>query len=161
MEIDVRAMIIGIQTSLIVFPVNLALVQIFRNIRPKEPKKPKKPKAKKKVAAETNLGLEPECDGEEEDFTDIANKTGDTPSIIDEPESKSSKKDKKRKNKGGKLHYNWIYFAWILCALSVVTCATFTVFYSLSWGPETSNEWLISFVTSFFQSVLVIQPVKV
>lgn len=143
-------MVIGIQTSLIVFPVNLALVQIFRTVKPKEPKKTKPPKSK--VSGETNLGLENSDDEDKQ------------PSGLDEPEASPDTKkgtQKKEKKNGGKLHHNWIYFAWVLCALSVVTCATFTVFYSLSWGPETSNEWLISFVTSFFQSVLVIQPVKV
>ena len=35
------------------------------------------------------------------------------------------------------------------------------IFYSIQWGKETSTEWVIAMVTSFLQSVLLLQPVKV
>ena len=29
------------------------------------------------------------------------------------------------------------------------------------FGPEKSNKWMISFITSFFESLLLSQPIKV
>ena len=42
-----------------------------------------------------------------------------------------------------------------------MTSAIFIVFYSMMWGAETSNEWLVSVMVSFFQDVIVMQPIKV
>ena len=35
------------------------------------------------------------------------------------------------------------------------------IYYSIQWGKETSTEWVIAMVTSFLQSALLLQPVKV
>ena len=44
---------------------------------------------------------------------------------------------------------------------SVVASGFFTILYSMEWGREKSLDWLCTFVLSFFQSVVVVQPVKV
>jgi len=31
----------------------------------------------------------------------------------------------------------------------------------MEWGKTKANEWLTTFVLSFFQSVIVVQPIKV
>ena len=135
-EFDLRAFIIGLEASLIVFPVNLLLVQIFRNVRPKKPKQQPDEGASEK----------------EEVFADISR----CPSSDTFPNA-SSQTTKKKKG----LPHCFVYFAWVLSFLSAATGAVFTVFYSLQWGPEIANKWLIAFVTSFVQSILIIQPVKV
>jgi hypothetical protein len=48
-----------------------------------------------------------------------------------------------------------------VCFFSIVGAGFFTILYSMEWGAEKANEWLITFVMSFFQSVIVIQPAKV
>lgn len=45
--------------------------------------------------------------------------------------------------------------------LSVTTSAFFIILYSMEWGADKANDWLVTFVMSFFQSVVVVQPVKV
>lgn len=153
-EFDLRVFIIGIQASLIVFPVNFALVQIFRNVRPKE--------VKQKRNTETT-------EKQEEVFADISrcssaqtlqNASSET-KIIEDKEDNSEKGSNTMKKKKNGLPHGYVYLAWALCFLSSVTSAVFTVFYSLSWGPEISNKWIVAFVTSFFQSIFVIQPLKV
>ncbi|XP_068684513.1 polycystin-1-like protein 2 [Montipora foliosa] len=57
---------------------------------------------------------------------------------------------------------HWFLFvAWFICTMATLTSATFILFYSLMWGAETSNEWLVSVMVSFFQDVIVMQPIKV
>ena len=48
-----------------------------------------------------------------------------------------------------------------VCFLSITASGFFTILYSMEWGAEKANEWLITFLMSFFQNVIVIQPVKV
>ena len=137
-KIDLKQMIIGLQSSLIVFPVNLALMQIFRKIRPDEP--PKSTETAEDAVDFENIST---CSDEEE-----------------RGEKREEEKNRKKEKKKG-LHRGWRYVAWVICALSTCASATFTVFYSLSWGPVIANKWLTAFVLSFFQSVLLIQPIKV
>ena len=61
----------------------------------------------------------------------------------------------------GCLPHFFIYIGWGLCVSAMLASAVFTVFYSLSWGAETSNQWLVSMTFSLFEDVLLIQPVKV
>ena len=65
------------------------------------------------------------------------------------------------KKSSGCLPHFFVYIAWILALLTSLTAATFVFFYSLMWGADTSNEWLISILVSFVQDILVIQPTKV
>ena len=50
---------------------------------------------------------------------------------------------------------------WALVFLSVAASAFFTILYSFQWGGVKSRAWLIAFVLSFFESVILIQPLKV
>ena len=59
------------------------------------------------------------------------------------------------------LPYWCVYFGWILVFLSIAAAAFFTILYSFQWGGVKSTGWLIAFVLSFFESVLIIQPAKV
>jgi len=61
----------------------------------------------------------------------------------------------------GCLPHIFIYLGWGLCISTMSASAVFTVFYSLSWGAEISNQWLVSMAFSFFEDVLLIQPIKV
>ncbi|CAF1685931.1 unnamed protein product, partial [Adineta ricciae] len=54
-----------------------------------------------------------------------------------------------------------IYIAWGLVTLSILTCSFFIILYSLEWGAKRANEWLITMMLSFGQSILVIDPLKV
>jgi polycystin 1L2 len=61
----------------------------------------------------------------------------------------------------GKLPHWVIYIAWTIVTLAVVASAFFLLLYSMQWGTEISNEWLTTFVLSFLESILVVDPVKV
>jgi len=45
--------------------------------------------------------------------------------------------------------------------LSILTCSFFIILYSLEWGAKRANEWLMTMLLSFGQSILVIDPFKV
>ena len=54
-----------------------------------------------------------------------------------------------------------VYIGWTLCLMASLVSAAFVVFYSLMWGKKVANQWLTSVLISFFQDVIVIQPIKV
>ena len=157
-EFDLKGLIIGIQASLIVFPVNLILVQVFRNVRPKKSKKQPDPE---NTEGTTNEGFSDISGCTSREFLPTDASQDDIFEEEGKENSKNKKKHDKTKKKKKGLPHGFVYVAWVLCFLSSVTGAVFTVFYSLSWGPEIANQWLLAFATSFFQSILVIQPVKV
>ena len=53
-----------------------------------------------------------------------------------------------------------ISFAWFLFVCSCSVSTTFTIFYSLLWGKEISEQWLSSMFISFTQDMAITQPVK-
>ena len=48
-----------------------------------------------------------------------------------------------------------------MVAVSILIPAFFVILYSLQWGKERSESWLMSMFFSFFQSLLVVDPIKV
>lgn len=154
-QLDFRTFIIGLQASVIIFPVNLALVQIFRSVRPKKPKQ----RTYKEAGDDTNYFSDiSRCS-----FMESLPKAFSKECFIekeDDAKAEGEQRGKDKKKRKGLPHF-FVYFAWVLCFLASVSGAVFTVFYSLNWGAEISNKWLVAFLTSFVQSILVIQPVKV
>ena len=130
--IDLKPFVIGLQSSIIIVPVNVLIVQIFRNCRPKKEKPNKKQKS----------------DEEAEDNENI-------PTVVSDIQVKNQSPPQ------GKLPHCFIFFAYALCYLASAASIFFTLLYSIQWGKETSTEWVIAMVTSFFQSVLLLQPIKV
>ena len=130
LTIDLKPFVIGLQSSIIIVPVNVIIVQIFRNLRPKK-EKPKKTTEVEDADYEAGRDLDP--------------------GILVENE----------KPPEGKLPHCFIFFAYALCYLASAASIFFTLLYSIQWGKETSTEWVIAMVTSFFQSLLLIQPIKV
>ncbi|KAM6978376.1 polycystin-1-like protein 2 [Tautogolabrus adspersus] len=74
--------------------------------------------------------------------------------------SEESQKKKKVCCHGG-LPWWFIFIGWLLVIGTSVVAGYFTMLYGLKFGKERSVSWLVSQIVSFFQSVLVIQPLKV
>ena len=106
LKVSLTQIKIGIQSSIVAIPVNVLVVSIFRNVKPRE------------------IG------------------------------------DEETKPKGCFPHW-FLFVGWFICTMATMTSAIFIVFYSMMWGAETSNEWLVSVMVSFFQDVIVMQPIKV
>ncbi|KAL5009826.1 hypothetical protein ScPMuIL_012131 [Solemya velum] len=54
-----------------------------------------------------------------------------------------------------------LYLAWFVTIAAVVTPAFFLILYSMEWGKTKSEEWLTTFLLSFVESLLVVDPIKV
>ena len=54
-----------------------------------------------------------------------------------------------------------VYVAYALIFISCSVSAAFTVFYGLTFGKAKSEAWISSMLISFWQDVLISQPLKV
>ncbi|XP_047457946.1 polycystic kidney disease protein 1-like 2 [Mugil cephalus] len=61
----------------------------------------------------------------------------------------------------GGLPWWFIFVGWLLVITTSVVSGYFTMLYGLKFGKERSISWLVSTIVSFFQSLLLIQPLKV
>ena len=120
LRLSVRQIVIGIQSALIVVPINLLIVTIFRKVKPPSRILSAKYAVSNEEAASSDNLKTPGC-----------------------------------------LPYFFVYIGWFLCLATAITSAVFTLFYSMQWGTEISNQWLTSVLVSLIQDVCVMQPLKV
>lgn len=166
-KISMRQLMIGIQSSLIIFPINLAITQLFRKsstaTTPATEEKTSLPKTEptfftrrfgRRVSAQKYLPMAYQ--------TNITSSMSTIISTSDSTYNLKTDDTKKTGDKRKKLLYRCLYYlAWILCFVSVFVSAFFTLLYSLQWGSERSQQWLLSFFVSFIQDAAISQPVKV
>ncbi|EDO43195.1 predicted protein, partial [Nematostella vectensis] len=132
---SVRQLMIGIQSSFIALPGNMIVIQIFRNLKPQE------------VQSEVNNS----AISKEDNLKNASEKQS------------NSEEDKPNGKKVclNELPHWLLYIAWTLCISMILVSATITLFYSMMWGKDISNQWLSSMLVSFFQDAFVTQPIKV
>ena len=70
-------------------------------------------------------------------------------------------KDHPEDSKACMKHYGWLTIAYVLVVLSVTVGAFFTILYAFEWGKKKSERWLVTFILSFVESVILVQPLKV
>ena len=76
-------------------------------------------------------------------------------------EEMEKKQKKKKKKKKKALPYWFLYIGWTVCFLTTFVCTFFVVLYGFQFGKDKSAQWISSMLISFFQDVLVSQPLKV
>ncbi|XP_063164775.1 polycystin family receptor for egg jelly-like [Candoia aspera] len=54
----------------------------------------------------------------------------------------------------------WRYVAWVLVFLMSFVSSVFIILYGLAYGYSASTEWFIASITSFFESVFLLQTLK-
>lgn len=129
LQFSLRQIIIGIESSLIVAPINLCIVQLF------------------KVASKLRSKEEEKDTMESDSF----------------PSTSSSQETllKKKRKRSCSCFSLVTTMAYILAFSCVVVAAVFTIFYSMQWGTDISNQWLTSMIVSFVQDLFIIQPTKI
>lgn len=184
---SVRQVMIGVQSSFVVLPVNLIIVTIFRKLKPKEENS--KSKKYEEVVEEVSsssptMGYQDfpvkAASTSESRARDVSSSNLQMAEITCPEESDNPKKkdlnwktllkifsrddddDNTKKAKKKFLFPHWcIYINYLLVAISSLTCGFFCMLYGFQFGKEKSDKWLTSMLVSFFQSIIVIQPFKV
>ncbi|XP_070581220.1 polycystin family receptor for egg jelly-like isoform X2 [Ptychodera flava] len=171
---------IGIQSNLIVFPISILVIQIFRKSRPKKKRRSRIEIAKEQLAQKRNeidsrssmvspSHIEVKPNNDEMYLLDFEEKEdGDKFMSIDamvasENEKKLAKKEKRKKKKKKAFGFpHWcIYIAWFLVFLSVAVAVTFVTFYAIQLGDLETRQWFTSLIISFLTAIFLTQPIKV
>lgn len=111
--VNLQEFIIGVESLLIVIPVNLLIVELFSH---------------------TRSPIEKKAD--------------------------TSRNPAKKKCEFSFPHW-FIFVPWLLCFLLSLSSATFVIFYSLQWGADTSEKWLVSVGMSLFMDIFVSEPLRI
>lgn len=163
---SVKQISIGVTSSMVVLPVNIIIVTIFRKLRPPDNRsKAEKDRDPNEQSEKYKTNEEvPEIVVEEEEEPDRDEEERDEEEEDEEEEKgdkKSKKKKEKKKKKASTLDPRFAYVAYTLVFLASTASGTFTVFYGLTFGKEKSEGWISSMMISFWQDVLISQPLKV
>ncbi|XP_013386043.1 polycystic kidney disease protein 1-like 2 [Lingula anatina] len=178
LQFTLEGIITGVIASLIVFPINLLIVQLFRLSRPK----PKKP-ITSTYGNDTKTGDETLSDELEKQKQFL--ETGDhSKRLLMTPTPKSSvgvsyigsdkgtpavknatkeedKSKKKKKKKGIRFPWWSIYIAYSVSFCSVVLSVYFCTEFAGAMGATKAEQWLGSFMISCMESVFLTQPIKI
>ncbi|XP_078573092.1 polycystin-1-like protein 2 [Branchiostoma floridae x Branchiostoma japonicum] len=169
--ISLPQLMIGIQSTAIILPVNLLIVFLFRHSE-KQTKS-----SGKKLNTEPGRHRRPK---KKETFT---SDNPDTPSVwyprgrpvpiqklrvvqssLDHDIEESSKTHDECKDSAvhGQKSLPWwgVFIGWLLVWCASFVAAFFTVLYTLSFGKAKSEAWACTFVTSFVTDLFLVQPVK-
>ncbi|KAI8510717.1 hypothetical protein Bbelb_116330 [Branchiostoma belcheri] len=143
---------IAVQSCIIIFPINLAIVEIFRHVSSPPERKDKNQRG----SSASSMTSDSDVVSLEEIELQKIDKAWD---FYRQPYSDSKMTEDKKK--GCILPWWCVFIAWFLVFASCVVSAFFTILYGQAYGREKAEEWLFVFFTSFFADLFVLQPVKV
>ena len=58
-------------------------------------------------------------------------------------------------------NYRWSFLGYIIAVVSMLVSGFFTILYSMQFGRAKAERWFVTAMSSFFQDVIFIQPMKV
>ncbi|CAH1237995.1 PKD1L3 [Branchiostoma lanceolatum] len=175
--ISLPQLMIGIQSALIILPVNLLIVFLFRNSGTPVPKKGSGKKSNSEPGRRV-VEVSHRRPKKEQAFN---SDNPDVPSVWhpvvgvhklrvlqasldDDVEERSKMRDVDKDNAG--LEQKWslpwwgALVGWLLVWSASFVAAFFTVLYTLSFGRAKAEAWVFTFVTSFVSDLFLVQPVK-
>ena len=151
-----RQIVVGIESALIVTPVNLLIMALFKKSREKSlskvdtRKKEANPARLQRKSTHSRL-----CCAEND------NEVGEISTEKSSIWTRTLRRLRPGTEKDVMLPNYCVYIAWFLSFVAVSVSAIFTFFFSLQWGKEISNQWLSSMLVSFIQDLFVLQPIKI
>ncbi|KAL3863292.1 hypothetical protein ACJMK2_005057 [Sinanodonta woodiana] len=151
--ISLTTIIIGIESSLIMFPINLVILQLFLRVAPK-------PKENTKSRRLSTLHQSKQS---MMSVHGLKSKTGDMETTKEEQtqDEKNPQSSNAVKSPAKRLPWWFLYIAWILVLATALVSSYFVMLYGLKYGYVKSINWLVSFLTGFSQNAVVQQPLKV
>ncbi len=82
---------------------------------------------------------------------------------LDPEQEKDNDKENNEKKSALKQHCgcSLLIAAWTVANLAILLSAFFLILYSMEWGSEKSNAWLLAFLLSFIYNAFFTDPLKV
>ncbi|CAD5112526.1 DgyrCDS1737 [Dimorphilus gyrociliatus] len=166
---------IGVVSNLIVFPVNLLVVTLFRKSRKKKKRTSRLQEAIQKnqqlASKKSKLSLQSlsvwETSTDDKPLEEVRPSETTPPPPHDtertcSPSSSSAPIITQKKQKKPFSFPWWVCIvSWIILWLSVLTCAAVVTAYGITFGDDKSKKWITSMLISFIASIFFTQPIKV
>ncbi|XP_072028186.1 polycystin-1-like protein 2 [Amphiura filiformis] len=154
---------IGVQTTIIILPVTIFVMQLFRKSRLRRKRPSRYAVAQRDNRKRDNpYVVKSSASINEDQRTEeiVRSKTPmGTSAVTLTIETKQRKKP--RKKQPHLLPWWCIIIAWIVSILSTLAATLFTVFYGIQLGDMETREWLTSTMVCFLTDILFAQPIKV
>jgi len=176
---------IGVVSNIIVFPVNFAIVWLFRKARPKNKRKSRIKQAL--VRQEEAFKRKKQEGGLPYEVASPATSSSDLKPILEEspspvPDSAYTQplqpaagydttnpttitlaphEPLPPKKKKFSLPWWFIIVGWAVLWIATLVSAIFTVFYGIQFGDLKTKKWITSLVVTFLTSIFLTQPIKV
>ena len=149
--ITMQELFVSCITAAIVFPVTLFIAYVFRNSN-KADKAVQKEKVRER---KSDLGYV-EYDDIDLLLGEMYRESIESESEVDEAEAENNPSAIKRC-----CAKSLLIAAWMTATLAILSSAFFVILYSMEWGAEKSNAWLMSYVLSFVENAFIADPMKV
>ncbi|CAH1796902.1 unnamed protein product [Owenia fusiformis] len=171
---------IGVISNLIVFPVSMLIVQLFRRSRLRTKRvSPVHAAIQKMQQSDTSVKNDSDSNGKDTILSEDT-KREDTEQtigehcqnmsgvkiVIDNTEDLGSpeatcESDRKSGNKRWMFPWWCRYVAWALVVLTTLVSGSFIIFYGVQFKDEKCRKWITSMLVSMVMSIFVTQPIKV
>lgn len=177
-SVSIETISMGFVSNLIVLPVNLLIVTLFRKSKPRKEKPSRIEQALKESAeaggAASVNDVKPMVIGGWDEITKSSTNLLNAENGADQSRPgtcmsrprtpvvrKGGADDDKKKKK--KFMFPWwcVIISWIILWLTVAGCCAGVTFYGITFGNEKCTKWISSMLISFFSSVFITEPIKV
>lgn len=171
---------IGVAANLIIFPINLILILLFRKSRPRKLRPSRVEEAIKSIPERSTSMTDVNPRVTSSLSTEIPGPSG-MPNLLDEKrrgsslsrsDSSASRSEtfdptiqmvnvESKKKKKCELPWYFTIVAWILLWVATLVSAAFVTFYGIMFQDIKCKKWITSMLISVVTSVFLTQPIKV
>ncbi|KAF4788793.1 hypothetical protein TURU_157633 [Turdus rufiventris] len=170
-EFTWQEVMIGFESSLLMFPINLLIVQIFRNTRPRPAQQGREKKPGKNGRVSPNLpptagatqaaSLTPEAVTKASPNLEKSTNINTLLSLVEDVICQQNRAGQEFYDESKKDGPRIVTLGAMDIQATSAVSGFFTMLYGLHYGKENSIKWLISIVISFLESLFITQPLKV
>ena len=161
-KINMTEIMVGIKSGIVAVPANLFIIFMFKRLQREykcTPKNGNITHTRSDFLKHDKTKLESENKSRWRSMICFRNRRKDYKDISSGEMKRNSFISQKST---GFLFPNWFKFVlYTICFLICATSITFLLFYSINWGKEKSNQWLVSITVSLLQDIVIFQPLKV
>ncbi|CAG2220693.1 PKD1L2 [Mytilus edulis] len=132
-SISLKDIVIGIESSIFMFPINFIIIELFMRTKPRTSKSDRY----------TAVQRDGSCSNSGND------------NLLENTKTETIAVNRNM------LPWWVIYIAWTTVSLTSLTTSFFVMLYGLKYGYYESLEWLVSFITAFVDDVVILEPLTI
>ncbi len=153
-NVTMQELYVACVSAAIVFPATLFVTLIFRNAHSKQ----RQTYSKDKTSPDMDTHSEHIDEYDDDDIDKLIGQGYKESGIT----TINERREEQSPTRKGQLRNNWLLIlAWTVANLAVFLSAFFVVLYSMQWGSDRSNAWLVAFLISLLENILLADPIKV